>query len=143
MKTKEQAAKEIADGFTQNFAANSLQSENNAYVAGIEVGVLLGVNLAEQWIDVNDELPESLKQVLVKCMSDYGKSYVTMAKFVKGKTVLSEDFLDPDCCDSCQEYDESIDDYYVIEGWFEYQTEVDINWKISSNVTHWRPINRG
>ena len=98
-----------------------------------------GVSFAQRWIPVEEELPEKLKMVFVKCNNN-GKIYTTTAQFVPEKTVLASDFLDDDSSEDCSEYDEEIDDYYVISGWWEYQTEVDINWKISSEITHWRPI---
>ena len=132
MKTIEEAANEI---YPLNKPTMYTQ-----FVAGLEQSAFkAGVEFAQRWIPVEEELPKKLKIVLVLCNNN-GKIHTTTAQFVPPKSVLASDFLDDDSSEECAEYDEEIDDYYVISGWWEYQTEVDINWKISSEVTHWRPI---
>jgi hypothetical protein len=41
-KTIEEKAAEFADKYKENFISNTLQADNNAYVAGIEVGFIWG-----------------------------------------------------------------------------------------------------
>ena len=50
-KTIEEKAKEFAEKYKENFISNSLQSDNNAYVAGIEVGFIWGQRELKDKID--------------------------------------------------------------------------------------------
>lgn len=57
MKTIEQAAKECANNKCLN---------NEIHKSVFKAGFIFGVKFAEQWIDVNDELPPQDELVLVK-----------------------------------------------------------------------------
>lgn len=50
-KTIEEKAKEFAEKYKENFISNSLQADNNAYVAGIEVGFIWGQRELKDKID--------------------------------------------------------------------------------------------
>jgi hypothetical protein len=38
------------------------------------------------------------------------------------------------------DYNEDQDVFYTPEGFYEWQSEPEINWKISAKVTHWMPL---
>ena len=50
-KTIEEKAKEFAEKYKEIFISNSLQADNNAYVAGIEVGFIWGQRELKDKID--------------------------------------------------------------------------------------------
>ena len=92
-----------------------------------------------RWIPVDEEKPKSQKIVWIKVINRHGKEHTLLAQYVPPKTVLASDFMLEDDSE-CDEYDEVIDDYYVIEGWWEYQYEAETNWYIRDTVTHYREI---
>lgn len=92
-----------------------------------------------RWISVDEEKPKSQKIVCIKVMDRHGKEHTSLAQYVPPKTVLASDFMLEDDSE-CEEYDEVIDDYYVIEGWWEYQYEAETHWYIRDKVTHYREI---
>ena len=144
MKTIEQGKKDSTISIMKYKADNVLllppESRKGFTIGDMDKSFVNGVAFAQHWIIVEDDLPEKLKTVFVKCDNN-GKIYTTTAQFIPPESVLSSDFLIDDYdTDDCSEYNEDIDDYYVVSGWWEHQTEVDVNWKISSKVTHWRKI---
>lgn len=92
-----------------------------------------------EWIPVNERLPERLQPVFAEVKMNE-KIFITAAQYVAPKTVLASDFLDDEYREGAEEYDEEIDDYWVIEGWWENSIEADTNWMLSGEVTHWRPL---
>jgi hypothetical protein len=109
----------------------------NAYFGN---GFNSGVEFAQRFIPIEEDTPPAREKVIVLCENVGGKKYITLAQFIPSMTVLASDFLDDDAED-CSVYNKEKDEYYVIEGWWEYQSEADINWKISNKVVSWRPIN--
>jgi len=98
--------------------------------------------LSQEFINVEDELPPAKKQVIAKLISENGKEYKTMAIYIPPRTILAEDFMMNHDDSDFYEYDEEKDNYYVFEGWWEWQTVTDVNWKIYDKVIGWRPIER-
>lgn len=93
-----------------------------------------------KWISVDEQMPEAKVKVLVAIESSTnGKHFISTAKYIPPKTVLAEDFLDPNYSDG-GEYDEEKDCYWTEAGWYEWQYEPDVNWMINDKVTHWIPI---
>ena len=103
-----------------------------ARIAELEAG--------QRWVPVGERLPTAQRRVMAFYKTDTGKARYELACYIPPKSVLSEDFLDSDYCDGVKEYDEENDCYWVVEGWWESSWEADTNWKISENVTHWRPL---
>ncbi len=90
------------------------------------------------WIDLEKVKPNNREIVLIVCLNNYGKRYITLAEYVSYKSVLSSDYLSEDCeNDGCEDYDEEKDCYWVKEGFFEYQYEADINYRVSNEVLFW------
>ena len=98
----------------------------------------------DNWISIEDLKPSTCQLVYVVCertnYNNKGKvRYQTMAQYVPAMTIPEEDFMHPDYGGE-GDYNELEDIYYTPEGFYEYQTEADINYKISATVTHWRPL---
>jgi len=97
------------------------------------------VKAENEWIPCETRLPESLRPVFAKVKMN-GKIFIVAAQYVAPKTVLASDFLDDEYREGAEEYDEEMDDYWVVEGWWENSIESDVNWKLSGEVIEWRPL---
>ena len=97
----------------------------------------------QEWISVDDRLPESGVHVLICCeMHRYGGEiagkYVCDGYYAEANKIIAGGF--PDEC-NC-EYSEEDDEYYLCEGWY----EVIKNWDdynsvaVEDFVTHWMPM---
>ena len=93
-----------------------------------------------KWISVDDKLPENKSRVFVYFKNEYGKGRRTIAEYIKGKTVLSEDYLDPDLSEDFEEYDEENDCYWTPSGYYESQYATDMNYFLHEKITHWMPL---
>jgi hypothetical protein len=86
------------------------------------------------WIDVEDALPETSRDVLIL----HGKPMkrrVSIGMFVEKYTMEP---LDPDS-DSNDDYRESDDTYWLKSGWYEMPHEIEMHAKLD-HVTHWMEI---
>ena len=97
----------------------------------------------QEWISVDDRLPENGAHVLLCCeMHRYGGEiagkYVCDGYYAEANKIIAGGF--PDDCDC--EYSEEDDEYYLCEGWY----EVIKNWDdynsvaVGDFVTHWMPL---
>lgn len=83
--------------------------------------VLRRLPSAQQWIPCSERLPKTEEKVFVTCehLDIYGKPhrYVCKAYHVDRYTVRADfDYWD----EGCDEYREEDDQFYVLEGWYEY-----------------------
>ena len=132
MKSKE----ELAEEYRKQFAADGSHMERCSHMSFIA-----GYEAAQGWIPVEREKPKANTIVLIIAITETGKRYRTVAYFIPTKTVLADDFLESGYdSEDLQEYDAELDEYWVKEGWFEYQTVAEIHWHISDKITHWLPI---
>ena len=97
----------------------------------------------QEWISVDDRLPENGVHVLLCCeMHRYGGEiagkYICDGYYAEANKIIAGGF--PDEC-NC-EYSEEDDEYYLCEGWY----EVIKNWddynsvEVEDLVTHWMPL---
>ena len=97
----------------------------------------------QEWISVDDRLPENGVHVLLCCeIHRYGGEiagkYVCDGYYAEANKIIAGGF--PDECDC--EYSEEDDEYYLREGWY----EVIKNWDdynsvaVEDFVTHWMPL---
>jgi hypothetical protein len=42
--------------------------------------------------------------------------------------------------DDCCEYSEEKDEYYLLEGWYEWNQEEETHYRVSDPVSHWMPL---
>jgi len=95
------------------------------------------------WISVEKALPKPRQRVYVVCEEPKKEGgvirYQTMAEYIPHMTVLEDDYM-ADEFRGDGDYCEEKDEYFTPEGYYEYQSEPDINWKLSSKVTHWHPL---
>lgn len=125
-------------------AYSSLPSNTEDFHLNMFVTNLLahGVTVQE-WISVDDRLPENGVHVLLCCeIHRYGGEiagkYVCDGYYAEANKIIAGGF--PDECDC--EYSEEDDEYYLCEGWY----EVIKNWDdynsvaVEDLVTHWMPL---
>lgn len=143
MKTKQQLAEDYAnntrpiEGLDKHDAPFLTAFEHHEDVSD---AFIAGYEAAQQWIPVTPEtMPKTKEAVNVIAVTDNGKRYRTIAYFIPEKTVLASGFFD-DCCGDLEVYDEEIDEYWVAEGWFEWQSVSEIHYHISDRITHYLPI---
>jgi len=95
------------------------------------------------WISVKDKLPTPQQRVYVVCETrgnyDVLPRLQTIAMHIPYMTVKEGDFMDDQFWGD-GDYNEKEDEFYTPEGWYEWQSEPDINWKLSGEVTHWMPL---
>lgn len=125
MEKLEEKAKLFASKYKENFISNSLQADNDAYVAGIEVGFIHGQKEYEEklrWIPVEEKLPEikvgmwrTEKQYKVKLKSGEEKiAYLTESKFINnllyfGESINNKQWIISDLYDNkCKSYIEVV-----------------------------------
>jgi hypothetical protein len=97
------------------------------------------------WTPIESALPDTSKKVLASYLNKLGKRRIVIANWVKAKTQKSVlDWWDNE--ESCEEYDEDTQEFYVKEGWYECieNNEEYGMFKIyEGEVTHWTPMPLG
>lgn len=122
---------------------NPLQLSCDEQVQRIADHLIMNGVTVQEWISVEDRLPESGVHVLICCeMHRYGGEiagkYVCDGYYAEANKIIAGGF--PDECDC--EYSEEDDEYYLCEGWY----EVIKNWDdynsvvVEDFVTHWMPL---
>lgn len=100
------------------------------------------------FISVKESLPRPKQRCYVFAETGSDKPgmmektvFQTMAEYIPPRTVLFEDYMDDDYCgDDWGDYDEENDCYWTREGWYEWQSETDVNYFLTAKVTHWMPL---
>ena len=101
-----------------------------------------GVDFAQRWIPVEEELPPSQKRVMVKVkFGTSGEPWTIIACYIPFMTVLEAEFMDEDYLEQ-GDYDKENDVYYTPAGWYESNLYSDTNYHVSDKVVSWRPIER-
>lgn len=93
-----------------------------------------------EWISVNDSLPEREKPVLVAVKNYRGNMFVTKGMYEDGTVLIPNSIWLWDDYDEWGEYNEELDEYYVPEGWFEWNDFIENCGVIDQQVTHWMPL---
>ena len=98
--------------------------------------------LGAGWISVEESKPK-LQRVYVVCENPkHGGGVVrfqTIAEYIPYMTVKEEDYMDDEYLGS-GDYNEEEDEFYTPEGYYEWQSEAEIHYKITAKVTHWMPL---
>lgn len=95
--------------------------------------------MKDNWIKVEDGLPESGKDVLCANKLENGKCYQFMGIYAHYKTVIIDDDDDGDNLDSDGDKGES----YLKPGWYELTEQVSCEYDevyIIRQCTHWQPL---
>ena len=114
---------------------------SNNYIA--EKLIANGVTVQE-WISVNDRLPENEVDVLICAQRRYYKGgtipVVSTAFYTDGKMNTEESGYNWDLGNVDMEYDEEVDAYIVPEGWWESVRYGEEFSAVDDFVTHWMPL---
>jgi hypothetical protein len=100
-------------------------------------------NKMQDWylIESNKIMPK--QRVYVVCEKPkHGGGVIrfqTMAEYIPYMTVLEDDYMSEEHHGD-GDYNEEEDEYYTPAGFYEWQSEAEMHWKISSKVTHWMPL---
>jgi hypothetical protein len=114
--------------------------KNAGHNAYFENGFKSGVEFAQRWIPVEEELPPKLKRVNCQVLFSRNKAiWNIIAQYVPYMTVPEEDYMD-DAFAGESDYNEEEDQYYTPEGWYECNLYSEINYHVSDEVIAWRPI---
>ena len=96
--------------------------------------------IKDEWIDVNEELPKPMHNVLVYYKNTCDKGRIVKAIYVEPYTVLADDFYedwDEEFCD----YSYAEGEYYVKSGWYESVENDEYGYHpISDEILFWRPM---
>jgi len=94
-----------------------------------------------EWVSVEEGLPDAEKEVRLFCVTTNGYKYQCQGFYVPpGMRRDDSDYSwDWECCD---QYDEDSDDYFVNSGWYESSHSWDeySAFGIADKVTHWMPL---
>ena len=91
-----------------------------------------------EWISVEDRLPESGRNVLATYTNRFGKRRIIVG--CRCDRWKHEAPCDDECA---SEYSEEEDEYFLLEGWYEQQDNLDYYASIyvhEGEVTHWMPL---
>mgnify|MGYP001453102630 CR=1 FL=1 len=91
------------------------------------------------WIKCSEEMPETKVRVLVRFINTNGKHWVTCAEYIAPRSVLEEDYMDENHSTG-GDYEEEKDCNWTESGFYEYDYEPEINWRLTEKVTHWMPL---
>ena len=94
----------------------------------------------DSWIPVAQALPDTTKKVLAAYLNKLGNRRIVIANWVQARTQKSE-LGDEEL--SITEYDESSDEFFLKEGWYECVEnceEYSMWWIYEGEVTHWMPL---
>lgn len=91
-----------------------------------------------EWVSVNDSerKPVSGKIVLIHCITEQLKKPVIL------RAVWYDRFTEEAGDDEYEagEYCEEKDEYFVREGWYEFNQYEEVHWAVGEEVTHWAEI---
>lgn len=86
------------------------------------------------WIEVKKQMPKSGKTVIAFGLNEYKKKRTLRAFYAARFTVEDDNEYE------AAEYNEEKDEYYLKEGWYEYNEHEEVHWKIDFLITHWMPL---
>ncbi len=102
----------------------------------------------EKWIPCTPEtMPDPNVKVIMQCRGkawpDGYRYFQTIGCWIPRFTIKIEDKWTDLPDDSCEEYNEELDDYYCLEGWYEECTNGDgdcQSWYMNADVIAWMPL---
>ena len=91
-----------------------------------------------KWTNPEVALPKKGQKVIVVVRTHWDKRHMTVAEYIPPRTVLAEDFMDPDTDSDFFDVAEDGTEY-TPRGWYEMPLTPDINYYISDMVEWWTP----
>ena len=95
-----------------------------------------------RWIPIEESKPLPRELIYIVCEEENPNGEVyrfqTTAEYVPYKTIPEDDYMG-DEWQGEGDYDKEKDEYYTPEGFYEWQSETDIHYKVSAKITHWMP----
>ncbi len=122
---------------SQDGGHDLLVKERKAFVdQSLKETLEIACDLKERyrWRSVGEELPEANVAVLVFAKGAGEYQVVLRAYYAPKFTV--EDDNQYEAAEYCEEKDE----YFLCEGWYEYNEFDEVNWMVCESVTHWQPL---
>lgn len=112
---------------------------SEACLLGMCLSALLGGRreVKKEWISVKDKLPESGKFVL--CFFTETNKMGKWPRIIIGFYAAPKYILQSDN-DDFEEYDETSDEYYLPEGWYECNETEEVHYFVHEKITHWMPL---
>lgn len=98
--------------------------------------------LGTRWISIEKNQPKPKQRVYIVCEKKFHDGVIrfqTIAEYIPYMTVKEEDYMS-DEFEGYSDYNEKEDVYYTPEGFYEWQSEGEMKWIVSSKVTHWMPM---
>lgn len=92
-----------------------------------------------EWIDVNDQLPNSNRRVIFTWINELNKQRKSMGFYAKKHTISADSWDEVDLADYCEEKDK----FFCPEGWHEEMWEAEFFYSVPHKVTHWMPQPEG
>lgn len=91
---------------------------------------------AFHWEKATDIKPKSGKIVLICCVTEQLRRPIILRAvwYDRFTEVVSDDEYE------AGEYCEEKDEYFLREGWYEFNQYDDVHWAVSEEVTHWAKI---
>jgi len=109
---------------------------NAAYMLGFERGKTDAYLSKQDWIRVEDALPEPGMPVIAY-VPHYGGH--TNSRRIRAQYAAKHS-LEQHADAEGGDYDEVSDTYYCEPGWYEDNEYEEIHWRVSDEVTHWQPL---
>jgi len=99
--------------------------------------------LDSYWVSIEKAQLKPQQRVYVVCekpkLGGGVIRFQTIAEYIPHMTVKEEDYMAEEYFGEGN-YNEEEDEYYTPEGFYEWQSETQINWKISAKITHCMPL---
>ena len=127
----------------------AIDAAKHAWAKGLEpsqyIEIIPSAQQEQRWIPCSERLPENRVCVIV-CFREwqqYANRYIysiVTGWYARKHSVRENVFCEweADC-----DYDEDEDEYYILEGWYEFTTQGNadlMNWHINAEVVAWMPL---
>lgn len=89
-----------------------------------------------EWIKVSDRKPSNGNAVLIHCITEQLKKSIVLRAFWCPR--FTEEAGDDEF--EAGEYCEEKDEYFIREGWYEFNQHEEVHWAVSEEVLHWAEI---
>ena len=119
---------------------NTFRYTPSASVVDVPDNTLL---IRPAWTSVTRAMPDTTKKVLATYLNNLGKPRIVIANWVQARTQKTQ-WEDEEF--GISEYDESSDEFFLKEGWYECienHEEFGMYWIYEGEVTHWAPMPLG